>query len=358
MKFSFLKLNSLTAVFCTIFGLFFFHILSAQMSSETNFQIQIMAVCGNNSAEWNEDCDGEEIGMGTCITEGFNSGSLSCNEDCTYNTEECEIILPTATGGAGRAAYIPPQITKTTVFFSGYAYPSGYITLYKDSQNIATTTAESDGKFVISLSDFPGGNYVFSFAAKDSIGRRSSYLTFNSDLSYKSMTEINDIFLSPTLSVDNDVFKQNEKLVFSGESIPGAEVTVEVPDMGLSKKVITDPYGKYSVVFDTLNMVEGDYVVRANAEFEEKKSDFSRTVDFSLVASEKFTEETGKEYKKLIRGDLNNDGLVNIVDFSIGIFWYKEPLNPKMSLVEERVLNKDNKIDLRDFSIMAYYWTG
>ncbi len=52
-------------------------------------------------------------------------------------------------------------------------------------------------------------------------------------------------------------------------------------------------------------------------------------------------------------GDVNADGRVDLVDFSIMAYWYGRPHPP--ALVD---LNADGKVDLVDFSIIAYHWTG
>lgn len=57
-------------------------------------------------------------------------------------------------------------------------------------------------------------------------------------------------------------------------------------------------------------------------------------------------------------GDLSKDGRVNLVDFSILAYWYKKELAPNFIITEKERLNGDGKIDLTDFSIMAYNWTG
>ncbi|MFA6385357.1 MAG: dockerin type I domain-containing protein, partial [Candidatus Paceibacterota bacterium] len=54
-----------------------------------------------------------------------------------------------------------------------------------------------------------------------------------------------------------------------------------------------------------------------------------------------------------LRGDLNCDNHVNLIDFSIMAYWYKK-INPP----EKVDLNNDGKITLVDFSIMAFNWTG
>jgi hypothetical protein len=49
--------------------------------------------------------------------------------------------------------------------------------------------------------------------------------------------------------------------------------------------------------------------------------------------------------------DYNCDGLVNIVDFSVLIYWFdKTSVPPSIDLTD------DGRVDLRDFSVMAYYW--
>jgi hypothetical protein len=49
---------------------------------------------------------------------------------------------------------------------------------------------------------------------------------------------------------------------------------------------------------------------------------------------------------------------VDLVDFSIAAYWYKQPLSDAFKKIEKAELNGDGKVDLVDFSIMAYYWTG
>jgi hypothetical protein len=51
--------------------------------------------------------------------------------------------------------------------------------------------------------------------------------------------------------------------------------------------------------------------------------------------------------------DLNCDGYVDLIDFSILIYWFNREDAP--AHVD---LAKDNVINIQDFSIMAFYWTG
>ncbi|MBU2544617.1 dockerin type I repeat-containing protein, partial [Patescibacteria group bacterium] len=61
---------------------------------------------------------------------------------------------------------------------------------------------------------------------------------------------------------------------------------------------------------------------------------------------------------EFLKGDLNGDGRVNLVDFSIAAYWYKRTISAEFAVKESERMNGDGKVDLVDFSIMAFYWTG
>ena len=46
-------------------------------------------VCNDGAAEGDEDCDGSDLADETCITKGFDLGTLRCNSDCTFDTSGC-----------------------------------------------------------------------------------------------------------------------------------------------------------------------------------------------------------------------------------------------------------------------------
>ncbi len=45
--------------------------------------------CGNGVIEDGEDCDGDDLGGEDCASQGSVGGELSCNDDCTFNTDAC-----------------------------------------------------------------------------------------------------------------------------------------------------------------------------------------------------------------------------------------------------------------------------
>ena len=54
------------------------------------------------------------------------------------------------------------------------------------------------------------------------------------------------------------------------------------------------------------------------------------------------------------KADLNSDGRIDLIDFSIAAYWYKREFLPAAKRCD---LNSDGRIDLIDFSILAYFWT-
>lgn len=52
--------------------------------------IEPPAQCDNNGiAGGTEQCDGNDLKGATCVSEGYGSGVLSCNNNCTYNYNQC-----------------------------------------------------------------------------------------------------------------------------------------------------------------------------------------------------------------------------------------------------------------------------
>ncbi len=81
----------LTSALLTVFVLpflFGFSIVAANSNSSINATVKV-SVCGNNIKESGEECDGVSFGDKTCSTLGFDSGSLSCNIACGFETDSC-----------------------------------------------------------------------------------------------------------------------------------------------------------------------------------------------------------------------------------------------------------------------------
>ncbi len=317
----------------------------------------VNGLCGNNILEPGEQCDGTDLGGLSCGSFNFGGGTLGCSQLCTFDISQCTTYVPPPPpptgggGGGGVGGYTPPSTTNTaTVVFSGQAFPNSSISLLRDGVASGTTVAGPDAKFQISLGGLAVGNYSFSLVASDKDGLRSQTQSFAVGLTTGVTASITGIFFAPTLASDKTEVKQGDTISFFGQTTPSASVSLTVHSPTANFATTTsDDKGIYFYQFDTTPLIKGSHQANSKASLKLSVSELSAALAFlvgdqSILAGK--TPLCGK-------GDLNCDGKVNIVDFSILAFWYH-----KVSFQKNADLNNDGKIDLVDFSIMAYYWTG
>src|SRR5574343_242150 len=251
-------------------------------------------------------------------------------------------------GGGGPAGPIGGYGT-STVNFSGRAYPNSKIIILKNGVSFVTTIADPTASFSVSARNLPEGEQTFTVFGEDSEGRRSTPFTFPLRVGIDSTINIAGIFLSPTIDVDKAIVKQGENVAIFGQSVPESNITISVnSEREHFKTIKTDKNGVYLLNFDTAVLEIGDHSAKSKSAVENEISPFGNSVAFKV----------GNESKKkdprdcsTIRGDLNCDGKVNLVDFSIMAYWYKRSSPP-----QKIDLNNDGSITLIDFSILAYNW--
>lgn len=323
----------LTVVFATVFTI---HNVWAQASS-----IQatvIITICGNEVVESGEDCDGSNLNGQTCQSQGFSSGTLTCRSDCSFNTSNC---APGGGGGSG-PGYVP-FFLRGKVILQGKAYPGAKITILKDGQIATTVPADPQANFKAEIPNLIAGTYTFGLWAEDAEERRSITVNFTINVAERTTTTISGIFLVPTISLEKTVLQKGEVLHISGRTAPGSEVHIFL-ESEIVKTIKAEDDGSWSYDLDTFVLDDGSYGIQIQAiSADDLVSNFSQTLEFSI----------GEEITKAIQEvDINRDGKVNLVDFSILLFNWGVPKNPAADL------NGDGEVNLIDFSIMMYYWTG
>lgn len=325
----------------------------AVTSGTVTTTVQI-TVCGNGVKETGEQCDNADINGQTCASRGFLGGTLSCDSACDFNTTAC-VPIPTPPsgggGGGGGGGYVPPPAAiETSVMFSGHSYPLSKISVLKDGQKAITTIAGPDAHFNVSLTGLGSGNYTFSVLAEDTGGRQSTLFTFPVFITAGATTKISGIFLAPTIDTDKQEVKRGDIINIFGQTIPFADVGLTVNSQNpLLKQTPADKDGFYLYSLDTNALEEGSHLAKAKTTHDGLTSTYGKSVGFT-VGKQTILKDQDKPAKK---GDLNNDSKINLVDFSIIAYWYGRPGPP-----ETADLNRDGKADLKDLSIMAYYWTG
>lgn len=193
---------------------------------------------------------------------------------------------------------------------------------------------------------------MFGIWAEDTLGDRSITHTFNISIALGATSVISGIFIPPVMSIDKSEVKRGDILTFYGSSAPLATVAVTInSDEELIKYATSGNDGTWTYKFNTIELDYGDHTAKARATKDGDITSFSKVAAFKIGDKNVAT----KPNRKCPSADLNSDCKVNLVDFSILAYWFKRPLSDTSTKYD---LNKDGKISLVDFSILAYYWTG
>ncbi len=267
---------------------------------------------------------------------------------------------PPSPPGGGGGSYTPAP-AMGSINFSGLAYPNASINLLLGGAVIKTVAADAGGNFIVSVTLAEGVSYQFGFSASDVLGRHSSLLVVTSSVVANTTKDVAGIFLSPTLDVDTAKIKVGESVGISGYAYPNAQVTLFISqDPSFVTNVYTltlpvSPSGWYTQRFNIgESFSTGLYISKSRAAINGLSSNLSEPEQFTVT-----TDESIKKPPRACRlGDLNDDGKVELVDFSIAVYWRNKPLLEPFKTKEATCLNNDGMVNLLDFSLMAYYWTG
>lgn len=254
-------------------------------------------------------------------------------------------------GGGGGGSIATPA--GATVHFRGRAYPNSTVVLLKDGQIALSSVAGGDARFDFSLTDVSAGSYMFLVYGIDSAGNKSLPLSFPATLSLGATTNVSGIFIGPTIDVDKAEVRRGDNISIFGQTSASSTVTIAVhSDTEHFMTTTSDETGAYLYMFDTAPLEFGSHLAKSKAATAGQISNFSASVGFAV--GDQTVEKTLKPTCART-GDLNCESRVNLVDFSIMAFWYARPLTP---LGAKADLNNDGKVNLVDFSILAAHWTG
>jgi hypothetical protein len=238
------------------------------------------------------------------------------------------------------------------IVFSGAAYPNSTISVIRDSVLAANVPANADGTFSAGVYGMNAGTYTFSLYATDPDGYTSPNVTFLRTLNNLTTTYVPGVLMPPTIGLSHTEIKQGEAITVRGYAQPNAPVTLVFGGQSsFTRNATASATGLYSYVLDTTALTKGDYTVYSFARVGSADTPSSFTVNFRVGDQSNTTPPAGD----CRRSDLNCDGRVNLIDFSILLyFWDSDSFsqNPRADI------DKSGEIGLRDLSIMLYDWTG
>ncbi len=336
-----------------------------------------LSICGNELVDVGEDCDvlGETGDYSTTIA------GRQCDVDCEFGpycgdgilqsiySEECDdgnndngdfcsatcLIEPagsggggTSGGGSGGGGGSQDDIGETEISVSGRAYPGETVHILLDGDEISTVRADSAGRFEFSTEASPG-TVTMGFWALDVNRVRSITFTTTFDVTQGAITNVNGILLPPTLAINDVTVNPGDQITISGQAIPGSEVEVHFDNSGSKIAAVTEPNGEWAVAYDTASLSSAEHTVRARYIIGSGRlttqSSFSTTLQLFV----------GVDGSPTTPSDLNRDGLINLIDFSILIFWWGKDGGASDPPAD---INGNGNVGLEDFSILLFNWTG
>lgn len=293
-------------------------------------------------------------------------GDGSCNgsETCSTCSTDCGVCGSGGGGGGGGGGGAPsiPYQGGINLIFKGRAYPAASITILKDGSTLKTPAADSQGNF-IAESTVAGGIYTFSLYAIDNQNRRSLTTSFTANIPADKTTTFSDIVIAPTIGADKSQVKTGSDIQFFGYAYPQSQMNVIInSEDKIYATTSSDRLGLWLYKINSGLLERGDHTTKSQTVTPDAMiSPFSESLAFRIG-------DIDVPFGQIIRrppsapaipacnknGDINNDKKVNIVDFSIMLFFWNQrsPANPCADI------NGDGQVNLFDFSIMLFWWTG
>lgn len=254
-------------------------------------------------------------------------------------------------GGGFESQSRPYESGDAEVIISGYAFPNSEVVFLVDGEIADTDTANSNGVFSTTLDEIARGVYTFGVYAVDSKGVKSSTFSTTFSVIGAKTSNLSNVNIMPTVLVTPDPADLNSTVTFSGYSLPSATVTLENQKDKVSQSLKThttesSASGAWTIEVPTDGFSVGSYKVRAKAEQAGGvETDFSEYTFYGV----------GEEADVTINADLNRDGSVNLIDFSILLFWWGTDGGTSDPPAD---INRDGSVSLTDFSILLFNWTG
>lgn len=247
---------------------------------------------------------------------------------------------------------LPPEVLETAIIFRGLASPRADVTIRQNGSILATVPADPNARFDVEI-DIDAGMYTFSVFAEDYLGRLSRVSNFTLSLTEGTTTTVSGIFLGPTIATDRETVVYGDTITVLGATAPDSDITVFVYSVeAVTYQVKSNSDGLWSKSLIAVDPIEiGSHTTRSKAVSADGSiSEFSKSITFAVTE----TEEEPDICATADPGDINCDGFVDLVDFSILLYYWQET-NPANARAD---IDSDGIVNITDFSIMLYYWTG
>ncbi|MSU45524.1 MAG: hypothetical protein EXS47_02775 [Candidatus Zambryskibacteria bacterium] len=262
---------------------------------------------------------------------------------------------PSPSSGGGGGIITPPS-GATKIIIKGRAYPGATVTVFRDGSTVSKPIADAGGNWQVD-STVVGGIYTFSAYAIDKDNRRSLTTSFTVNIPTRQTTTLSDIIIAPTIGSDKSEVKSGNDIKFFGFGYPASDVNIVVnSEVMITDKTKSDRLGFWSYTLNSTPLELGPHTSKSQVVAPDAViSPFSESLAFRVGDKDVFLGKLPPTISGCSKnGDLNGDKKVNIIDFSILLFFWNQK-NPKNPCVN---INKDGTVNIFDFSIMLFWWNG
>jgi len=374
--------HKLIALFVCCVGFLFvppFSEVSAQVISGGYIATTTLttSICGNELVDVGEDCDalGETGGYSTTIV------GRQCDVDCFFGpycgdgilqttfSEECDdgnnadgdfcgsdcTIEPAGSGGGGSSGGgsqssggSSEDLGDTQISINGQTIPRATVNIILDAESVGSVRADGAGRFEFATDASPG-TVSMGFWTEDDNNVRS--ITYNTtfDVTQGAITNVTGVLIPPTIAVVDATVNPGDTVTFVGQAVPNTAIELHIGDSQRIEKTTTDSGGYWNLAVDTSGLPAAQYTARAR---------------FILGSGSLITESTfssslqiflGVDGQSTLPSDLNRDGSINLIDFSILIFWWGTAGGNSDPPAD---INGNGNVGIEDFSILLFNWTG
>ncbi|OGY57154.1 MAG: hypothetical protein A2Y84_01335 [Candidatus Colwellbacteria bacterium RBG_13_48_8] len=246
-------------------------------------------------------------------------------------------------------------ITYTNLTVEGYAYPKAMVTALRNGAAFASVRADEDGTFIINVL-VHSGSATIGVWARDSLGLISQPSEIAVYLPGGSSLEVSDVFLSPTIKADKSVVFPGSPVKILGSAYPGSVVKAftNLPHLNLIEIATANLSGHWEYSINTIGLAHNIYLI--------KVSSHSYLLNLTSPLSRGVRLNVGPTLSIPFEGitcsgvDFNFDGRVDVIDFSIMLFyWEANPLevDPPNICVDQ---DGNSLVNIYDFSRLMYGW--
>ncbi len=255
---------------------------------------------------------------------------------------------PSTGGGGGGFAYPAPPSNPSLVI-RGIGLPGVTIAVLQDGAALpsAGTTADGNGNFSVSIPSLPQGTYSFTLIEEGSGGQAIASYTTTITVIAGTTNSITNILLPPSIAFATSTVSLGAPAALSGEAPPSSTIEIWITSQTAAQSPIeatttADAAGVWSYALPTTGYAADTYQIKARATLPAYTASSYSAISYLGI---------GTAVAPRGKGDLNGDGRVNLIDFSIMLFHWGQNYPPAD-------LNGDGVVDLPDLSILLFNWTG